>query len=161
MTLLEFVQACAVTKVARQPVIGRSRVGAPSSVTMTYTVTVSMPDGGKLKLNPESRTSWRRVMKRAKLKLTSKVARAAAAEFRQKIADGLAAEKNSPAAAALDAKSVLQAEKRAKKRDEHMAAERRRVGIESIRKLMVEFQVTEEEAMDAWRSSVVEHVMTA
>ncbi len=114
-----------------------------------------------MRLEAESQTTWRKAVKRAGLKLTTKAAREAAAEFRKKMAEALAAERGAPGAKTLDAKAIARAEAKIRKKMEEREAETRAEKVRTVQRLMAETKMTKEEVMEAWHASVIEVVMTA
>lgn len=159
MTALELVQEAFVKKVARRAgseFIAGQTTRAPA---VEYDVTVVIPGRGEVRLSASSATAWRRVVKKAQLKLTSKAARAAAAGLRERIAAAVAAEKGNPEAAVLDARTMERARKGERRRKDQAAAELRRQRLSAMKGLMADTRISREELLELWGSSVVSDVM--
>lgn len=134
--------------------------------TIDYRVTVVLPDGGEVKFLASSATAWRRVVKKARLRLVSSVAKLEAAGLRMRIEEAVRAAKADPAGALLDSKIMARSEARRRKNLEKEAADRRveaadrRVEqLETIRKLMTATRISKEEVLDLWEESVLADVM--
>jgi signal recognition particle subunit SEC65 len=153
MTPLELVNKSVVSRVKRTA-SGRKDLG------VDYFVTVRLPNGGEVVFNHESRTSWRRVAKKAGLKLTSNAARDAAAALRGRIDAAVVAEKANPAGALIDSKILAKSEARRKKSEDMHAAKMRADALSMVRKLMQDYRMTKEEVLEAWNSSVIGDVMS-
>ncbi len=119
-------------------------------------VTVLMPDGKRVSFESESVTAWRRVVKKAGMKLTTKAAKASAASLRDRIRQAVDGEESGP----VQVDKVLAAARRRRLRAQAREAEQKRKNtLRKILALMKEAKPTEQEVLDLWRESVVADVM--
>lgn len=153
MTPLELVNGSVVSKVVRVS-------SARRDPSVDFAVVVTIPGGGEVRFDPKSRTSWRRVVKKAGLKLLSGAARKAAADLRERIDAAVMAEKANPAGALLDSKILARAAARRKRSGDLHAAKMRADALSMVRKLMQDYRMTKEEVLEAWNSSVIGDVMS-
>jgi len=153
MTPQELVDGSVVKRVSRHAMAGASSV--------YLRVTVVLPDGGKVTFQSDSKGGWRRVVKKAKLKLTTKAAKAGAAALRDRIKAAVEAAEADTSAALGDHKILAAAQKRHARAQEKVAKAKRANALRAIRQLMTENRVSGEEAMEIWHSSVVEDVMSS
>lgn len=162
MSPLELVQGAVVRSVVRRA--GSEYRADPGQKfgrvpTIDYRVTVVLPDGGEVKFLASSATAWRRVVKKARLRLVSSVAKLEAAGLRMRIGEAVRAAKADPAGALLDSKIMARSEARRRKNLEKEAADRRVEQLETIRKLMTATRISKEEVLDLWEESVLADVM--
>ena len=153
MTPLELVNGSVVSKVVR---VSSSR----REPSVDFAVVVTLPTGGEVRFNPESRTSWRRVVKKAGLKLLSGAAKKAAADLRERIDLAVKAEKARPEGALLDSKILSKAAARRRREAEKEEARKRADALSMVRKLMQQYRMTQEEVLEAWNASVIGDVMS-
>lgn len=153
MTPLELVKGSVVSKVVR---VSSSKM-EPS---VDLAVVVTLPTGGSVRFNPDSRTSWRRVVKKAGLKLLSKEAKKAAADLRKRIDEAVRTERARPDGPLLDSKILSRAAARRRRADEKEEARKRTEALSMVRNLMQQYRMTQEEILDAWKASVIGDVMS-
>jgi hypothetical protein len=161
MTPLELVQGTVVERVSRKAGYIYSQVsGIRKDPAVIYRVTVRLPDGaGSVSFDSSGKTAWRRIVKKAGLRLTSNAARAAAEALRARIMAGVEAEKSNPQAPMLDSKIIAGVVAKMRKREEQSAVRQRVALLDMIVGLMKDARVSQEEAVDLWNKSVLDDVM--